>query len=211
MVCYTITYLVMDGIRTVGSGLSLLGALFHLGVVVGMDPSSRYDHRFGYIGGHVDGGGYPASHSVGIWRPHLENLGEGPPPFPGSRCPGRQQAGTPFRIAESPLPAGYDPHAFPSSDVVACVWLDLRGGVEGVRLVNGTASAALDRSLLRTLYRQWRFVPAGDDARTAGWQRIRLNSTADMRADPPRPSPRPSSRGFSPKSGPGPSTAEAPR
>lgn len=186
----------MDGIRTLGSGLSLLGTLFHLGVVVGMDPSSLCDHRSGYVGDHVDGGGYPIPHSIGVWGPHFENLGGGRPRFRGSRCPGRQQSGEPFRITESPLPDGYDPHAYPSSDVVACVWLNSRGAVEGARLVDGTASAALDRSLVRTLYRRWRFVPAADDAPAPGWQRVRLNVTAEMRTDPPRFSPRPSSQEF---------------
>jgi hypothetical protein len=200
----------MDGIRTLGSGLSLLGTLFHLGVVVGMDPSGWSDGRSGHVIGHVDGGGYPAPNYIGIWGPHFENLGEGRPPFPGSRCPGRQQTGTPFRIDESPLPAGYDPHAFPSSDVIACVWLDSRGAVAKVRLVNGTASAALDRSLLRTLYRHWRFVPAGDDAPAPGWQRVRLNS-ADRELSRPSPDHSSSVWDFSPISAPGPSTAEARR
>jgi hypothetical protein len=201
----------MAGARWFGSGLSLAGTLFHLAVVVGMDPSSRYDHRSGYIGGHVDGGGYPDPHSIGIWRPQFENPGKGQPRFRGSRCPGRQQAGTPFRIKESALPAGYDPHAFPSSDVVACVWLDSRGAVKGVRLVDGTASAALDRSLVRSLYRYWRFVPAGEDAPSPGWQRVRLNAAAELRAHPSRPSPHPSSRLFSPGFEPSPSRAAAPR
>ena len=201
----------MVSARWFGSGLSLAGTLFHLAVMVGMDPSSLHDHRSGYFGGHVDGGGYPPLHSIGIWRPHFENLGRGGPRFRGSRCPGRQQAQTRFRIEESPLPAGYDPHAFPSSDVVACVWLDSRGAVGGVRLVNGTASVALDRSLLRALYRNWRFVPAGDDAPSPGWQRVRLNTTAELRTDPPRPSPHPSSQGFSPGFEPSPSRAEGRR
>jgi TonB family protein len=181
----------MTGFRTLGSGLSLLGTLFHLGVVVGMDPT-RHDGRFGHREPHIDGGGYRAPHFIGLWRPHFENLGEGRLGFRGSRCPGRQQAGTPFRIAELPLPKGYDPLAFPSSDIVACVWLDSGGSVQGARLVNGTGSPVLDRSLVRTLYRQWRFVPAVGEAAAPGWQRVRLNSTAEARFDPPRPSPHPS-------------------
>jgi hypothetical protein len=176
----------MDGIRALGSGLSLLGTLFHLGVVVGMDPFGWSDRRsrsrpveFRYIY-------LPPPNSIGIWTPRIENLGEGRPAFLGSRCPGRQQTGTPFRILNFPLPDGYDPHDFPGRDVVACVWLSSRGAVQGVRLVDGTASADLDRRLLRTLFRHWRFAPMGDDPPAPGWQRVRLNS-ADRESGRPGP------------------------
>jgi hypothetical protein len=92
----------------------------------------------------------------------MENPGDGRPTFLGPSCPGPQQAGAPFRIDDSPLPSGYDPHAFPEADVIA----------------GGTGSAALDRRLLRTLYRHWRFAPAEGGPAVRGLQRIRLNSIA---------------------------------
>jgi hypothetical protein len=106
----------------------------------------------------------------------MENLGEGRAAFLGSRCPGPQQSGNPFWIDEAPLAAGYDPHAYPESDVVACVRLDAGGAVRKAQLVGGTGSAALDRRLLRTLFRQWRFAPADGSEPVRGWQRVRLNS-----------------------------------
>ncbi|HEX8624771.1 MAG TPA: hypothetical protein VF782_06800 [Allosphingosinicella sp.] len=118
----------------------------------------------------------------------MENLGEGRPAFLGRRCPGRQQAGTPFRIDDSPFPEGYDPHSFPDSDVVACVRLDAAGAVLKAQLVGGTGSAALDRRLLRTLVRQWRFAPVVGGEAVRGWQRIRLNS-ARRGMPPPEPGP----------------------
>jgi TonB family protein len=117
----------------------------------------------------------------------MENLGEGRPAFLGRSCPGRQQDGNPFRIDESPLPEGYDPSAYPESDVVACVRLDSDGAVLKAQIVDGTGSPALDRRLLRTLYRHWRFAPADGSEVVRGWQRIRLNSA-------PREAPLPEHR-----------------
>ena len=85
----------------------------------------------------------------------------------------------PFRIVDAPLPAGYDPHAFPQSDVVACVRLDSDGTVMEAWLASGTGNAALDRRLIGILYRGWRFAPMAGVAPGPGWQRVRLNSAYD--------------------------------
>src|SRR5688572_22524328 len=114
----------MNGARRLGSGLSLFGTLFHLAIIVGMDPNGWSGWRPGALDPPGPGGYLPGPSFIWIWAPHFENLGEGRPRSLGPRCPGRQQAGSPFRIAESPLPEGYDPDAYPDSDVIACVWLD---------------------------------------------------------------------------------------
>lgn len=177
----------MIGAHPLGSFLSLLGTLLHVGIVLGMEPADLSQRRSAPRGefwvGYVL---RPAPFS--IWAPYMENLGEGRPAFLGRRCPGRQQTGTPFRIDESPLPEGFNPHAFPRSDVVACVRLDPGGVVLEARLVGGTGSAALDRRLLRTLVRQWRFAPVDGTEAMLDWQRIRLNSG---RRDMPPPEPGP--------------------
>jgi hypothetical protein len=138
----------------------------------------------------------------------MENLPEG---SPGRRCAGQQPTGEPFRIVHSLLPEGYDPHAFPEADVIACVWLDSRGVAHKAQLVGGTGNPALDRQLLRNLYRQWRFAPDYGSEASPGWQRIRLNS-GHSRAPPPEPGyePLPLLR-ISPGSGPAPWTAEGRR
>jgi hypothetical protein len=111
----------------------------------------------------------------------LENSDDG---RAGRLCPGRPATGEPFRIEESPLPADYDPHAFPEADVIACVWLDARGVARKAQLASGTGNSALDRRLLRNIYRRWRFAPANGGEEPPGWQRIRLNSG---RSWPPLP------------------------
>ena len=74
--------------------------------------------------------------------------------------------------------------------MIACVRLDADGSVVEAWLVSGTGRAALDRRLIRTLYRQWRFAPADGIVAAPGWQRIRLNS-AYYSAPPPAPGPLP--------------------
>lgn len=171
--------------RSLGSFLSLAGTLFHLGVVLGMEPPARPDRGSIFKNpawlGHAYGVREPY-----IWAPHMENLGEGRPAFLGGRCPGRQASGAPFRIEEYPLPLDYDPFAFPGTDVVACVRLDTDGVVRKARLVGGTGSAAMDRRLLRALFREWRFAPVDSGGAAQGWQRIRLNAV-HRPARPPGP------------------------
>jgi hypothetical protein len=168
-----------------GSFLSLVGTLSQVGAILGMAPPDwgcrSVPKKEKSWTGHW---GDPPP--LRIWAPHMENLGEGEPAFLGRRCPGVQQTGNPFRIDESPLPGSYDPNAYPNSDVVACVRLATDGVVLKVQLVGGTGSPALDRRLLRTLYREWRFAPANGGEVVRGWQRIRLNSAA---RDAPVPGP----------------------
>lgn len=125
------------------------------------------------------------------WTPHFENLGEGRPDFLGPRCPGRQQVGAPFRLDDAPLPEGFDPHAYPDTDVIACVRIDSGGSIEAARLEGGSGSPALDRRLLRTLYRQWRAVPVDSVAGPGLWQRVRLNSARRHSPPPDLPDPPP--------------------
>lgn len=163
----------MDSARLFSSGLSFLGALFQLGVIWGMDPPDWRSCRIAWCANPAQ------AFDLRVftpWTPHFESAGEGRPAIPWRRCPGRPRTSAAFRIVEAPLPAGYDPHGFPDSEVVACVWLDSGGGIVEAWLVSGTGRASLDRRLLSTLYRQWRFAPADDIAAAPGWQRVRLNS-----------------------------------
>ncbi len=173
----------MAGGRSLGSLLSLAGTVFQLGVVLGMSPPDLFDDRSVHREQPWAGHGFGPM-PLRVWAPHMENLGDGSPAFLGRRCPGRQQMGNPFRIDRSPLPEAYDPHAFPNSDVIACVRLDSAGFVLKAQLVGGTGSAALDRHLLRAVFRQWSFAPADGSEKVRGWQRIRLNSA---RRDSPLP------------------------
>lgn len=165
----------MDSARLISLGLSVFGALFQLGVILGMSPLDWRACRIAWCANDEA----PDLRVFTPWAPHIENLGDGRPVFPWQRCPARQRAGAPFRIVDAPLPAGYDPHAFPDADVVACVRLDSSGAVREAWLVSGTGKGALDRRLVRILYRQWRFAPANDIAAAPGWLRVRLNRAYD--------------------------------
>jgi hypothetical protein len=177
----------MISARSLGKAFSLLGAAAQLSIVAGMAPP---DWRSRGLAREERSRGGHGPELFLAWAPHFENLGEGRAAFRGGRCPGRQETGVPFRIDDAPLPEGYDPHGFPKADVVACVRLDSRGAVQRVQLVNGTGSAPLDRRLLRTLFRHWRFVPADGGGNASAWQRIRLNS-ADRSTPPLPPAPEP--------------------
>jgi hypothetical protein len=176
--------------RLMVNALSLLGTAFQLGTVAGMAPPD-WRSRANYREDPKERGWGDRNFPFLIWAPHVENLGEGRPAFRGRRCPGRQQAGAPFRIDDHPLPGAYNPHGYPDTDVIACVRLDSRGAVERVQLVNGTGRAALDRLLLRTLFRRWRFVPTDGEEEVSEWQRVRLNS-GDRSTPPPFHTPAPS-------------------
>lgn len=155
---------------TLAKGLSLAGSLAQLWIVAGLGlfgPDCR---------SAPCSGASPDLRVFEPWAPHIENLGEGRPAFRGRRCPGPQEAGTTFRIVDAPLPTGYDPHAFPDSDVVACVRLDPYGVVMDARLLEGTGRAGVDRRLIRSLYRQWRFESVYGITPAPGWQRVRLSS-----------------------------------
>lgn len=158
----------MDAARWFGSGLSLLGTLVQLAVIAKTGP------LFVPVPFCIDCHAPPAL-LIGGWMPFIENLGDGDRPSETSRCPGRQWAGTSFRLDHAPLPPAFRPFDY-SDDVLACVRVDARGSVRSVKLIAGTGKDGLDRKLVQTVYRQWRFAPNVDIPIRPGWQRIRLSA-----------------------------------
>lgn len=150
---------------------SILGTLFQLAVIVETVPDFPGPFCF-----HCVHPGEPP-YVIDDWTPFIENLGTGEWVAEPARCPGPQAAGTTFRLDHAPLPAAFRP--FDYKDVLlACVRVDSAGLVRSVRLVAGTGKAGLDRQLLRTISRQWRFAPRGGVDVRPGWQRIRLSRRA---------------------------------
>lgn len=178
----------MDAIRRLlGSGVSLLATTLQLGVVAETWPSLPKCEL-----GLCWSGGEPAwVEPFTGWEPYIDNSGAGFVPSSEPRCPGPQMAGTRYRLDHAPLPAGFNAHAFPDSEIIACVKLDSAGSVEAVRIVAGTGRSTVDRRLLRSILGQWRFRPVETDAEGPAWQRVRLNSGYGDQAAPDVPPPAP--------------------
>jgi hypothetical protein len=119
-------------------------------------------------------GGYPPPPIYAGWGPFIENLDSDDQASETPRCPGRQMAGTTFRLEHAPLPRGYVP-SDEGASVLACVRVDAAGSVRSVKLIATTGKHSLDRQLVRTIEREWNFVPRDEVPVRPGWQRIRLS------------------------------------
>jgi hypothetical protein len=172
----------MDAVtRLCGSAASLSATLFQLAVIFATAPHFPECGR-----GLCWRGGDPGPIELFIaWQPYIDNAGIGTLPPTELRCPGRQSAGSPFRLDYAPLPAGFDAHVHSGADILACVKLGADGAVEAVRIVAGTGRARLDSQLLRSIHRRWRFRPLDGVEAGPPWQRVRLNSALP----PPEPMP----------------------
>ena len=158
--------------RFFGWGLSFLGTLFQLSVVVASIPELRtcFDCR-------PSGPEAEPPEAVDTWRPFIENPGEAWESGREPRCPEPQGRGLHYDLVAAPLPGSYDPHAYGGRRIYACVLVDSAGEVIAARMIGGTGRIGLDRHLVWTIRRSWRFRPDAW-AETASWQRVRLNSGA---------------------------------
>lgn len=158
--------------RFIGLGLSLLGTLAQLGIVVAPIPLVPRcpDCR-------PAGAAPEPTEAIDTWRPFIENPGEWESGRREPGCPEPQGRDLHYDLLAAPLPEGYDPHNFGARRVYACVLVDPGGGMLDARMAAGTGRAGLDRRLLATIRGRWRFRP-DSWARGASWQRVRLNSGA---------------------------------
>lgn len=153
--------------RFVGSGASLLATLFQVAVIAETLPDfprlppCLHCHDFNWV-------------DLPGWTPLIENIGADGGSSQVTRCPGPQTDGTTFRLDFAPLPPAFQPLRY-GDPVLACVKVDAAGSVEAVQLASGTGKAGLDRQLLRTIGRQWRFTPLSEISARPGWQRVRLS------------------------------------
>lgn len=157
--------------RFIGSSLSLLGTLIQLGIVAA--PVPRVPRC---LDCRPPGPAPEPSEAVDTWRPFIENPGRWESGRRKPECPeprGREQR---YDLAAAPLPAGYDPHSFGARRVYACVLVGGDGATLAARMAGGTGRAGLDRRLLETIRRTWRFKPDSWAEDSASWQRIRLDS-----------------------------------
>lgn len=153
--------------RFLGSGASLLGTLVQIAVISETIPDFTHlppclhCHDFNWV-------------DLPGWTPLIENIGADDWRSEVTRCPGPQSAGTTFRLDSAPLPPAFRPIRY-GDPVLACVKVDKTGSVKAVKLVSGTGEASLDRRLLLTIGRQWRFAPMSEVSARPGWQRVRLS------------------------------------
>ena len=96
----------------------------------------------------------------------------------GPQCPSPEAQGRPFEIAVGPLPAGFDPSAYPGKAMYACVLVTRGGEVLEARLAGDRPPLGLDWRVIRTILATWRFSPNGLDHEDARWVRVGLNSGA---------------------------------
>lgn len=166
--------------RLVGSGAALLATLFQVAVIAETIPD------FPRLLPCLHCGDFYRVYLPG-WTPRIENIGADGEHSGVTRCPGPQTDGTTFRLDTAPLPRAFQPLRY-GDPVLACVKVDKAGSVEAVKLMSGTGKASLDRQLLRTIGRQWRFAPMSLVSARPGWQRVRLSdqplSPEEVNPDP---------------------------
>jgi hypothetical protein len=113
---------------------------------------------------------------IDTWRPFIDDAGWGRAkrkncPEPRNR-PGLQ------RLADTPLPPGYNPHKRREEPLRACILVQADGTIVSVRLLGSTGSGALDARLKATIASRWTVAsPEGLDA--PAWHRVRLDSGPD--------------------------------
>ena len=115
--------------------------------------------------------------SIDIWRPFIDNPGAGAHPSEReARCPAPQATDASYALAAAPLPDDWDPHREREGALYVCVLLARDGKVREARLLAGTGRAALDRELVDTIHRSWRFRLVAREAQGVSWQRVRLDA-----------------------------------
>jgi hypothetical protein len=162
---------------------SLYGSLLaNLFLLAGMSStlSGQWCEELGCRGGVYPSGdsstAKPPTYLPQAWHPYVENPGYMQAGEASPDCPQPRASDSGVFVIDAPLPASFDPEAFPGRKLYACVKLTQDGQVAAARLVAGTGVAATDRGLLRSFARGgWRFaVPAGGAAEA--WQRVRLDA-----------------------------------
>jgi hypothetical protein len=115
--------------------------------------------------------------SVDIWRPFIDNPGGGSPPSEREAlCPSPQARDLSYALAAAPLPDGWDPHREQGRAIYACVLVAGEGTVRDARMPTGSGPVGLERELIGTIRRSWRFRLVAREAPAPSWQRVRLDA-----------------------------------
>jgi hypothetical protein len=115
--------------------------------------------------------------SVDIWRPFIDNPGTvARPSQREAQCPAPRATGLPYALAAAPLPDDWNPYGGQEGALYACVLVAGEGEVRDARMLTGAGRSALDRELVETIRRSWRFRLVAREAQTPSWQRVRLDA-----------------------------------
>jgi len=164
--------------RLFGSGIAAAGTLSQLAVIAATLP--QWSECLCAIS---DPG---LTVVVNVWRPFIDNNGEGRVRAGAEpRCPAPRGRDGRHGLAAAPLPDGFDPHAYGTRTLYACVLVAGDGDVRAVRMLRGTGQTARDLSLVETIRAGWQFGPDDEDWRPSSWQRVKLSPGGAMVYDPP--------------------------
>jgi hypothetical protein len=115
--------------------------------------------------------------SIDIWRPFIDNPGAGEaPPEREAQCPAPRASGSAYALAAAPLPDGWEPDQDRGRALYACVLVAGDGKVREARMLAGAGRSALERELVETIRRRWRFDLIAPKEPAPSWQRVRLDA-----------------------------------
>ena len=155
--------------RFFGTGSAAIGTLLQLAVIAATLP--RPSECPNGLCAIIEPGPVQV---LDLWGPFIDNVDGGAAGDGLERnCPRPRSARTTFRLNRAPLPTTFRSYGREGA-VLACVRVGRDGSIGAVRLIAGTGPAGLDRQLIETIRRQWRFEPIGPHT-SPGWQRIRLS------------------------------------
>lgn len=112
--------------------------------------------------------------TIDLWRPYIDNPGIALGTDPDPDCPEPRASGDLYNLIAAPVPDAWDPEA--KGNLYACVFVEGRGKVLDARILRGSGRPALDRELVRTIRRGWRFDAGARETGAPSWQRVRINS-----------------------------------
>ncbi len=125
-------------------------------------------------------GGVPVVVRVGFSPYIVQSDGNGWRGQTRERCPQPAVSAWQVDILSAPLPAGFDPGAWPGERRYACVRVDRAGKVLDVSLI-GVDEPALAAALTEKIRRDWSLVSRDwaytpPDEWDGGWARVRINA-----------------------------------
>ena len=157
----------MSSRRLSGFCGALLGALLPVVFAAAAPPQKTCCN--GLHGVNWAPGRQPALYIEWIWTPEIDREAE--PRGLAGDC-----QTTPWgraALADSPLPAAFDPRHVAPKSLYACILVAPGGSVAAVRLIGGTGRAAVDAALAREIEEEWRFDTSSSEAQ---WVRVRLDA-----------------------------------
>ena len=112
---------------------------------------------------------------IDTWRPFIDDAGWGR--AKRKNCPEPRDRPGLQRLADTPLPPGYNPHKPREQPLHACILVQADGTIVSVRLLGSTGNSRLDAGLKATIAARWSVINSSRGS--AAWHRVRLDSGPD--------------------------------